>query len=157
MEQIRLRTLLAKDKFYKAWFSRPPKLTAFHTTPPWRLYIQSSHGGPWARVDLKAFPKAFNEAVRRLPEAWDMAIHCKPQAFMPPVLKAGKQHVWLPMPDGHNWCEYCRRPTVFKFFKRHPAIHQIINPDELRCSICGARLESMRKIKTPLTWPAGGK
>lgn len=155
MEQIRLKTLLAKDKFYTAWFSRVPKLTTFHTTPPWRLYVQREEKGSWARVDIEAFSKAYNEVKRRLPDTWDMAIHCKPQGFLPPVLKSSGKHVWLPMPDGHNWCEYCRRPTVFRFFKRHPAIKQVITTDELRCCICGARLENMKKIKTPLTWPVG--
>jgi hypothetical protein len=155
MEQIRLRTLLSKDKFYKAWFSKPPTLKVLHHTPPWRVYVRKEQQGSWARVDVEAFGKAHNEIVRRLPDYWDFALHSKCQAFLPPVLKAGGKHVWLPMPDGHNWCEYCRRPTVFKFFKRHPAIRQVINPDDLRCGICGARLQSMHKIKTPLTWPAG--
>jgi len=151
--QIRLRTLLKEDRIYRAWFQKVPTLTIMYSAPPWRLYVQKEKDGPWSRVDLRGYVKAYTQVRLRLPEVWDMCIHSKGQRFKPPIVRKGTKRVYAPMPEGHLWCELCRRPTVFKKFRKHPALKYMDNSDEIRCSICGAKASSMGKYKSPLTWP----
>lgn len=155
MQQIRLRTLLKEDTFYRRWFMKPPTLTVLQRADatPWRLFVQHEEGGRWSKVDLRTYHRAYAEARVRLPEVWDMTIHSRPQAFRPPILKQGKKRIYLPIPDGHKWCVYCRRPTVFAYFDRHPNIRMTINPEELRCLICGARSAGMKEYPQTFDWP----
>lgn len=152
MEQIRLRTLLKEDELYRKWFLKEPKIRVLHSTPPWRLFVQRDRGGRWARVDLPAYTKALGAVKLKLPDVWDMAIHCKPQAFNPPQVKLKGKKVYLPMPPGHRWCVYCRRPTRFLYFEHHPNMKHV-NPEEKRCLICGARALGMPEFDSPLSWP----
>lgn len=55
---------------------------------------------------------------------------------------------WRPLlpatEDAHDWCTYCRRPTVFRWFRSHHALRTaglqgLADPSDRRCSICGAR------------------
>jgi hypothetical protein len=154
MEQIRLRTLLKEDEIFREWFKRPPTIEGLSTTPPWRLYIQAEEGGRWARGDLRTYAKAYAEVNSRLRDAWDMTIHCKSRLFKPPVIKKGKATFWLPTPEGHDWCCYCRRAVVFRTFTHHPAIKYGCDPEILRCTICGARQISMPRTNSILPWPA---
>lgn len=46
--------------------------------------------------------------------------------------------------EAHTWCPYCRRPTVFRWFKSHHALRSfglqdIVDPTDRRCSICAVR------------------
>jgi hypothetical protein len=151
--QIRLRTLLHDDVMYKKWFVKVPTLKVVHCTPPWRLFIQKEKDGRWGKIDIPSYPKALAAVKLKLPEVWDMAVHCKPQACKPPVLKVAGKRVWMPMPDDHRWCVYCRRPTLFLYFNKHPNL-KFINPEEERCLICGARSLNMREFQSPVPWPA---
>lgn len=36
----------------------------------------------------------------------------------------------------HDWCPYCRRPTEWRWFFKHPAM-KVLDPSTKRCSICG--------------------
>jgi hypothetical protein len=152
-EQIRLRTLIGQDPLYKAWFMKPATLTSLCSTPPWRLFVQLEADGRWAKVDLPSYAKAYAQVRLRLPDAYDMAIHCKPQEFKPPVVKIGERRLYWPCPDGHEWCGLCRRPTVFRFFSRHPAMKYPVSSEESRCSICGVRKTFLKRFKTTLQWP----
>lgn len=152
-QQIRLRTLLKEDTIYKQWFMKPAEITIFHSTPPWRIFVQKEEGGPWARGDAPTYAKAYTAVKLRLPDVHDMTIHSKAQRFRPPVIKVGGKRVYLPMPDGHDWCELCRRPTVFRYFKKHPSIGAV-DPEQLRCTICGIRKEALKRYRSPLSWPA---
>lgn len=139
---------------FKAWFMKPPTLTVVHSGMPWRLFVQREEGGPWARGDIPSYAKAFGGVKLRLSDAHDMAIHCKPQRFKPPIVKVAGKRKYNPCPDGHTWCEYCRRPTVFRYFKKHPNIKMPINSEEKRCTICGSRLQGMGEYLTTLTYPS---
>lgn len=153
MQQMRLRTLLKEEPIFLAWFMKPPTITNFHAGPPWRLYVQKTQGGPWARGDLPSYVKAYTQVKLRLPEAWDLAIHSKGQHFKPPTVQKGTKKYWLPMPEGHAWCSLCRRPVVFKTFTKHPALKYGCDPTFPRCSICGMQQGSMRRFPSPLSWP----
>ena len=152
VEQMRLRTLLKEDEFYRRWFQKVPTITVKHHTPPWRLFIQKEKGGPWMRLDLPEYVKAYAAVRSKLSVYWDMTVHSKPQAFRPPVVKISGKRYYLPMPEGHDWCVYCRRPTVFDYFVYH---HTMVacNQNEERCSICGGRKEGMTQYHSPLAWP----
>lgn len=54
-----------------------------------------------------------------------------------------------PTEDAHDWCTYCRRPTVFRWFKSHRALRSaglqgLADPGDRRCTICGARESFIR-------------
>jgi hypothetical protein len=152
-EQIRLRTLLKDDEYYRKWFTKEPTIKVHHTKPPWRLFVQKEKGGPWYKKDLPTYAKAFAAVKLKLPEYWDMTIHCNPQPFKPPVVRIGKQKVWNPLPPGHLWCAYCRRPTVFKFYRRHPNMRGLVMEGEMRCQICGVRDKFLPHYPITGGWP----
>jgi hypothetical protein len=151
-DQIRLRTLLKDDLYYRQWFCKPPTIRVVHSTPPWRLFVQKERGGRWYKKDLPTYAQAFAAVKLKLPEYWDMAIHCKPQAFKPPVIRVGKKRVWNPIPEGHVWCGYCRRPTVFRNYKRHGNMKGLTKGD-LRCQICGVRESFLTQYPIAAGWP----
>lgn len=48
-----------------------------------------------------------------------------------------------PAEEPHDWCTYCRRPTVFRWFRSHHALRSaglqdIADQSSRRCTICGA-------------------
>lgn len=151
-EQIRLRTLLKDDVYYRKWFCKPPTIRVVHTTPPWRLFVQKEKGGPWFKKDFPTYAQAFHAVKLKLPEYWDMAIHCKPQAFKPPVVRIAKKKVWNPIPEGHVWCGYCRRPTVFFFYRKHPNMKGT-SVGAMRCQICGVRETFLTRYPIGGVWP----
>jgi len=154
-QQIRLFTLLKDDTHYRHYFTKPPKpLRVFHTNPdPWRLIVQKDKGGKWFKKDFPSYAEAFHAVRPRLSSYWDAAIHCKPQAFNAPVVKIDGKRIWLPMPEGHRWCVYCRRPTVFGYCTRHHMSKYSLPAEELRCLMCGARAQAMREFPSPELWP----
>jgi hypothetical protein len=119
---------------------------------------------------------------------WDFTVHAKHASFKPPgrwvnltkngkpvyltkgegknkvyVLRDGKKvrkqkFVAMHMPPGHEWCPHCRRPTVFRWFRKHHAFTpregsefvQVCDPSPLRCTICGIRESS-------INWRGGTK
>jgi hypothetical protein len=165
---------LLKDKEYRKFFTTVPKsLVPAPGKKPWRLLVQRKAGGPWARKDFEKYADAFRALVPYLSErrCYDAAIVSRGIAYSPPerivkVTKGGKSvrikdgqgnlvqktaivH-WRPkLPvteEAHRWCTYCRRPTVFRWFKTHHAFRNtslegIFDPSAKRCTICGAREE----------------
>ena len=162
--QITLRELL-RDPVYRQWFRKTPTLNNFVPSgKPWRVYVQRDLEGSWAKADFETYAKAANYIIRNIKRFHDAALTCPSHAFHPPVLvskeprkvivtvqlKGGKtkkvrrfayrRYYWRPAMElyGHQWCPYCRRPTVFAYFSRHHT-HRAILPYELRCTICGVR------------------
>ena len=161
---------LLEDSRYKEYFCRVPKLPAHAKsgaaeTPAWVLYVRYHGESRWRKKECVTYPEAFKKLkmlIKRGRVA-DAAINCKRYSFAPPmrlVRIKGKYMVgtdgvrrqatkfveWrasLPAdePDEHRWCPYCRRPTVFKWYSRHPALSKLgvdIDPSVRRCCICGA-------------------
>lgn len=153
MTQITLRELLREDPIYKQWFMKVPKITVAGNTPPWRLFVQMEEGGRWATAILPSYPKAYAALKLRLPDLYDATIHSRRQHFAPPVVRIGDKKHRMPMPEGHEWCELCRRPVVFKYFSKHPNLG-IVSHDYLRCTICGMRQVAMKRYRSRLSWPA---
>lgn len=155
VEQIRLIELLREDALYKQWFMKPAKLKIPRgTSPKWRLFVQKEKGGRWARADFETYAEAYTALRLRLPNLWDATIHSKVQAFRPPVVRIGDKKHRMPMPPGHDWCEQCRRPVVFRYFRKHPNLSLPLTTEFLRCSICGMRQVAMRRYRSRLSWPA---
>lgn len=68
-------------------------------------------------------------------------------------IQVTKSIEWKPTLDGlddpHDWCTFCRRPTVFRWFRSHHALRaaglqDIADPSNRRCTICGARESFVR-------------
>jgi hypothetical protein len=155
MDQLRFRKLLAHDPIFKEWFTQKPALSTFvpPNSRPWRLFLQGEAQAPWIRTDYISYAKAFEALRENLPNVWDLALHCKPQGHAAPIVVAGKKRYYYPLPMGHEWCMFCRRPTIFRRYKKHRNLKYPVNPEEKRCNICGARAENMKVYKTPLDWP----
>lgn len=164
--QITLRELLS-DPIYRKWFSKVPTVrTMFPSGQPWQVFVQEDLDGRWKRAKFPSYAQAYKYIARNLNQFHDMALNCPGQAFHPPVLvskepvlkkflvqlKGGKSKVvrryvyersyWRPasleLLTSHQWCSYCRRPTVFAYFSRHHAVPACV-PYELRCTPCGVR------------------
>lgn len=156
VDQITLRELL-RDPIYKAWFQKIPKLSAeVAHTPPWRVYVQKEQFGSWAKLELPRYVKAYGWTAKNLKLYHDIVIMSKRQEFKPPVVKTstGKKVYW-PCPDGHRWCPYCRRPTVFAYFSRHHMFSGRYNGNSSasgfkRCMVCGIRLVATKEYYSPL-------
>lgn len=53
----------------------------------------------------------------------------------------------------HDWCTFCRRPTVFRWFRSHHALRaaglqDMADPSDRRCTICGARESFVRTTRS---------
>lgn len=186
--QERMIDLLQSPSFkeyFRTKIKLPPHLRRAGALP-WRVYVQREPDGRWAKKDFATYAEGANFLLRLLKDgAWDGALHCKAASFKPPgrwvnLTKAGKpvylrdkagalilrdgkkvrKQKFVPMtiPPGHEWCPNCRRPTVFKWFKKHHAFVQkeaaefvtVYDPAHLRCTICGIR-------ESGIKWRGGSK
>jgi hypothetical protein len=164
---------LLEDKAYKEFFLKAPVMPTIYRQQqllPWRVYIQRQIDGPWAKKDLPTYGQAFALFKRYRPDIHDAAIVSRAVAFPPPhrlvrikgvyvVNRRGiktqkiKLVVWKPsLPaeeQAHHWCSYCRRPTVFAYFRIHHAFGKEVDfgADTVRrCTICGIRLEGLPRL-----------
>lgn len=147
-----LREQLA-DPIYRKWFATSPKMKVSGFTPPWWVYVQREPDGPWARAEFQTWAEGYRYVAKNLKKFHDMALTHKRQLFRPPVVTekaSGKRRYHFPpgMDDPlTQWCGYCRRVTVFRYFNRHHAFPAwACAGDERRCSICGARLRTVLKV-----------
>lgn len=164
---------LLEDKTYKAFFlSKPlmPTVYAARGKLPWRLYVQLEADGRWSKKDLPSYSEAFKLFKKYRDDAHDAAIVSRPVAFAPPnrLVRVRGQYligsdgvkrqvikpvVWKPKLPGdeviHEWCCYCRRPTIFRWFSRHHAFPkgETFDIGARRCTICGVRSEGMPRMK----------
>lgn len=155
---ISLRELL-KDPIYKKYFTTLPELpaSAFKcSTPPWRVIYRDESG--WKARNASSYREAFS--VLKGSNFIDGAITCRRIQFDPPIRRVRLKGKFYMLPDGtkqqvvkdivwkpklpgdetwHNWCPYCRRPTVFSYYRKHHALKTSVelDPSVLRCAICG--------------------
>lgn len=141
-EQLTIRQFL-KDPVFRKYFAKQPKLRPMQKMPglkPWRLYVQKTEDGPWQRGDLTTYKSAFEHARGLLSDGvYDIALTSKAVPYWPPLVKG---EPWSDYPTSHDWCPYCRRPTVFWWFSKHHALRQYSHYDlgqDKRCMICGNR------------------
>lgn len=159
---------LLEDPKYKEFFCKVPKLLRpDQDTPPWRVYVQLKKDPKrWRTKDFYSYTSAF-KFLKRLLNAGvvhDGTIHCRRQSFKPPQRLVrvkgkfltgpdGKKRqvtrlvTWVPKIEGtdsndYRWCPYCRRPTKFSYYTKHPAVSPLISGLPLdasikRCHICG--------------------
>ena len=156
---------LLEDKWYRRFLETKPTLPSIarnkrlQTSPPWTVYVQREVDGKWGKKAFWKYSEAFNFARKALRlGVHDVAINCKRVASKPPYRlvrirgryvigsdgkkrQATKRAKWLPnlgngQPD-HTWCPYCRRPTVFKYYRKHPALKGLMDTTKRRCCICG--------------------
>lgn len=159
---------LVKDPVYRKFLETPPRMPPIArdpkrmSTPPWVVYVQRELHGPWGKKEFWKYKDAFKFFSKALKlGVADAAINNRRIPFEPPhkvVRVRGKYQVgtdgikrqvtkmiaWKPKllaedPD-HYWCMYCRRPTEFKYYKKHKALSGeiVIDNDIPRCCICGA-------------------
>lgn len=140
--------------------TKPPAPRAPSTAPEWRVYAQPEPEGGWAKKDFDTYVGAFKFWKERRRDWHDGSISSRRRTFDPPgrVVKLAKhgQPVMVRLPNGksrqktrlvpikppagHSWCLYCRRFTVFRYFRKHhnPAFDGLaIDPTVKRCAVCG--------------------
>lgn len=160
---ITMRELM-KDPAYEAYIRREPS-TPQHAADKslsgqWVIYLRKTSTSRWTRKSFRKYKKALKFFLRAYDAGYyDLAFNNRRLWFKPPLRKVrikGKYKVgsdgvtrqvvkmipWVPKISGeqpaHDWCSSCRRPTVFGYYSRHPAINlPEINPSVPRCSICG--------------------
>lgn len=156
---------LVKDPAYKAFLLTKPKMPKHlkdprsMLTPPWVVYVQREQGGKWGKKEFWKYSDAFKFFKSWLKRgAYDLTINNKRYGFEPPhrfvrirgkfvkgsdglKRQATKRVWWKPKLSGddleHHWCKYCRRPTVFKYFRKHRVLGEV-DSTVPRCIICGA-------------------
>ena len=168
---------LLRDADYKAFFCSVPELPP-HYYPeslPWRLIVVKKGETHFRVKRFSTYAQAFKALKKLLPQISDGTINCPALDFQPPtkVVKVkGKFHTnkrgvkqqitrivtWTPkLPIGeyeeHNWCPYCRRPTVFSRMTRHQLLGFAtlgagIDSTLLRCKMCGAS-ENLVNLRSP--------
>lgn len=164
LELITIRELL-KDPQYREFFRKVPKLPD-HITPdnkPWQLLVKKEGETHWRSKRFGTYAEAFAGFKKMLPVIQDAAINCPGYSFMPPIrnvrikgkfvtVRGGGQRpyiktlLWKPKitddMSRHEWCPYCRRPSVFTFATTKPRSRGgfILTETEptIRCIICGA-------------------
>lgn len=157
---------LVKDPTYKRFLQTKPKLPPIannkhlQNRPPWVVYVQVKVDGPWGKKEFWKYTKAFDFLKRCLKaNVHDATINNRRVPTDPPMrlvrIKGRyvvgsdgvRRQATTPMPwkprlsgddVGHQWCPYCRRPTVFKFYSKHKALKEYCDPSVRRCCICGA-------------------
>lgn len=160
MNQITLKHLLKNDELYRKWFARTPRLPKVTTGDPWRLFIQKNENGAWSYRDYRDYANAYAALRTLLPKTHDAALNCKRVGYPPLKLKADGKVTWWPRPTYHEWCPYCRRPTIFRKMKQHPLHKQykFFDPPQVMCSICSVRQEFVMETfhtewPSMLAWP----
>lgn len=156
---------LVRDPVYKRFLQTKPTLPGIArsqkmmASPPWVVYIQKRADGPWGKKEFWKYSDAFKFLKKALKlGVHDAALNCKRVGFDPPLRfarikgkfvvgsdgkerQATKAVPWKPKLDvgdeDHHWCKYCRRPTVFKYYRKHKRL-QVVDSTMPRCCICGA-------------------
>ena len=155
---------LLKDPVYKKFILTTPKSSLIINSPSpepqWRVYVKRTPDSNWARKDFKTYKKAFKFFRKWLQKgAYDLTIHNRRIETKPPSYfvrikgryvtgsdgikrQATKKKSWvvklLPEEEQHEWCLYCRRPTTFRFYSKHPALSlPEVDSSVRRCCICG--------------------
>ena len=157
---------LLENKQFKQFFLTAPKLPSHYTpeTKPWRLLMLLTPQGKWQSRRFGTYNEAFKVFKAQRGEGLhNAAINCPGLAFRPPIrnvrtkrLDAKGKPVIATMVykyresadvTPHDWCGYCRRPTIFLVSRRGPkrAGNMILPPTEVknRCTLCGSSEEIM--------------
>lgn len=155
-DMLTMRNFL-KDPIYRKWFTKEPYLAPhLGNGKPWWLYLQEQEEGKWRRAALSTYKQGFVWIQKHLKEVYDFSLTSKRRTYLPPVYRpvddegnpARDRAYWSNYPSYHNWCPYCRRPTVFAQFERHHAdteYHRYMtDTSEPRCYICGIRASAVK-------------
>lgn len=139
-----------------------PKGLPVPISPAWIVYGRRDESKNWGRKEFDRYQDAFHYVKPRLSTYHDISITCKRKTFNPPgrtvkVTRGGKpvmvtgpsgthqqtKIVPIKPPPAHLWCLYCRRFTIFTWFRTHHAFRgdkaYMLDPTIRRCCICGVR------------------
>lgn len=148
---------LLKDPEYKKYFAQVPKLPNHYTADilPWKLFVQMKDTHQWKQKRYGTYAEAYRALKKLLPKIEDAAINCPGLGFRPPIktvrpkgstdAKQFRSKIWRPALDTdhapHQWCSYCRRPTVWKVLAARLKTFSgnvMITEPRFRCTICSS-------------------
>lgn len=165
---------LMEDRQFNLFFRRTPHLHNIQQDGRlcWRIWIQQVADGRWRKKDVADYQFGVRVILGRLESIHDAALQCRGRAYEPPVQRVKLVRAGRPLLDSagrqqikevrwkipaqllqdyglHHWCFYCRRPTVFGYFKNHHAfrgtsLEPFVGADRLRCTLCGIPVEHDR-------------
>lgn len=139
-----LRQLLAFP-LYRAYLKKvPPMPDAVALRNPWQVWAYNETTERWGSAVCETYRDAYlkTATLNRSPQYTDIAIVSRTILHpMPRVLRLNAE--WHTLYDArYDWCQRCRRPTVFRYVQNHRALRDapaLTTEDPLRCYYCGAR------------------
>jgi hypothetical protein len=155
--QLTMWQLMDRYPRFKEYAETPPKIYKAQRAldgPLWWVYVQLEEGTRWRRVGTRLWKEGMELVQAKTPFDWAITskrrgylvptyTKINPQTKIPYKVKVGNEVVdkqfRMKMPPGHQWCRWCRRPTLFLYFAKH---HSFVNakaydPTRRRCLICG--------------------
>jgi len=158
---------LLEDPVYWNFILEKPNLPAMkqagkkHMSGQWVVYFRKTSTDRWKRRSFRKYKEAQKFFWRlHKKKYYDFSLGNKRLETKPPKrvarikgkyfvnAKGKRQQVtklvaWKPKLSGddqhHYWCKFCRRPTIFTHFSKHPALRGLpsVDPNIARCTICG--------------------
>lgn len=166
---------LLEDKTFERYFTTVPHLYPIQADGRlvWRVWVKPSPTSPWRKKDVARYSNAVELVTTRLDDIYDAAIQCRGRGYEPPVRRVAvtrggvpqldtdgkrivKRIVWRTPADltqaygPHDWCFYCRRPTVFAYIRNHhafkgSALEAFPSDTVRRCTLCGVSHDLNRR------------
>lgn len=166
---------LLEDKVFSNYFTTTPHLHPVQCDGRlvWRVWIKPTQKSPWRKKDVARYSTAVDLVAARLGDVYDAAVQCRGRAYEPPVKRVALTRGGVPQLDEagkrlvkavvwktpsalvqaygpHDWCFYCRRPTIFAYISNHhsfrgTALGSFPTDNVRRCTLCGVSHDLNRR------------
>lgn len=171
---------LLDDKTFRKFFTETPSMYPVQLTrDAWRVWVKTTPTTPWRRKDVREYQSGVRHILRGVDQGslHDAVLQSRGVSYKPPtrrvrvmhrgqpVMQVGRDGVAKPRIDTlvwctpatlvqdygpHEWCFYCRRPTVFSYFARHhnfvgTPLEAFYDNTVRRCCVCGITIDSIRR------------
>jgi hypothetical protein len=171
---------LLEDKTFRKFFtSTPPMYETQLNRDAWRIWVKPTADKPWRRKDVREYQRGARFILSGLENGslYDAVLQSRGVSYKPPTRRLRVMHQGKPViiVDGkgvakpkiniivwdtpaaltqeygrHDWCYYCRRPTVFGYFAYHhnfrgTLLESFYDGATRRCAVCGISYDSIRR------------
>ncbi len=171
---------LLQDKTFRRFFTTTPDLYPTQLTrAAWRIWVKTHTNSAWRRKDVVQYQAGVRFILRGIDEGsvHDAVLQSRGVSYKPPIrhvraIKNGEPIILvgadgIPRPKvtssiwrtpsqliqdygSHEWCFYCRRPTIFGYFAQHhnfrgTVLEGFYDGSVRRCAVCGISIDSIRR------------